>query len=120
MWFGADQVSSACSIGVFGNQVSILEVILNLKTMHVCISELFTIFILRSSQRICCYFQVGVAVGFVLPPMLVSNSDKMDEIGHDLQWMFIYIASYVTVIFILMLICMVISHCENIFDTVFV
>ncbi|XP_037827907.1 feline leukemia virus subgroup C receptor-related protein 2 [Lucilia sericata] len=65
VWFGPDQVSSACSVGVFGNQL-------------------------------------GVALGFVLPPMLVANSDDPELVGHDLQWMFNYVAGITTVLVILM------------------
>ncbi|KAM7344821.1 histamine transporter isoform 2-T7 [Cochliomyia hominivorax] len=65
VWFGPDQVSSACSVGVFGNQL-------------------------------------GVALGFVLPPMLVTNADDMELVGHDLQWMFNYVAGLTTVLVILM------------------
>lgn len=31
VWFGSDQVSSACSLGVFGNQVSQIEHVENLR-----------------------------------------------------------------------------------------
>lgn len=65
VWFGPDQVSSACSVGVFGNQL-------------------------------------GVAIGFVLPPMLVANVEDLDLVGHDLQWMFNYVAGLTTVLVILM------------------
>ncbi|XP_073847578.1 histamine transporter [Musca autumnalis] len=65
VWFGPDQVSSACSVGVFGNQL-------------------------------------GVALGFVLPPMLVANNEDQDLVGHDLQWMFNYVAGVTTVLAILM------------------
>ncbi|XP_044744050.1 uncharacterized MFS-type transporter C09D4.1 [Chrysoperla carnea] len=66
VWFGPGQVSSACSIGVFGNQL-------------------------------------GVAIGFLLPPMLVRNSDNIDEIGSDLRNMFITVAILTTIIFVLVL-----------------
>lgn len=66
VWFGPDQVSSACSVGVFGNQL-------------------------------------GIAVGFVLPPILVTNSDNLDEIGADLQLMFYMVAGLTTVLVVLMI-----------------
>ncbi|CAD7092327.1 unnamed protein product [Hermetia illucens] len=65
VWFGPDQVSSACSIGVFGNQL-------------------------------------GVALGFILPPMFVRNHDNLDLIGKDLQFMFYCVAGVTTVLLILM------------------
>ncbi|XP_039755588.1 uncharacterized MFS-type transporter C09D4.1 isoform X1 [Pararge aegeria] len=63
VWFGADQVSSACSIGVFGNQL-------------------------------------GVALGFFLPPMLVRAQGTMEEIGADLQVMFYLVAGLTSVLFV--------------------
>ncbi|KAJ9582459.1 hypothetical protein L9F63_003152 [Diploptera punctata] len=51
VWFGSDQVSTACSIGVFGNLL-------------------------------------GVAVGFLMPPVFVRNHDNVEDIGSDLSLMF--------------------------------
>lgn len=68
VWFGPSQVSSACSLGVFGNQL-------------------------------------GVALGFLIPPMLVKNHDDLTLVGHDLQFMFYLVAGFTTVLLILMLIC---------------
>ncbi|RZC18433.1 putative MFS-type transporter C09D4.1, partial [Asbolus verrucosus] len=66
VWFGPSQVSSACSIGVFGNQL-------------------------------------GVAVGFLLPPMLVDGNGTTDQITHDLYVMFISVAVFTTVLLVLIL-----------------
>ncbi|XP_060805647.1 heme transporter FLVCR2 isoform X1 [Amyelois transitella] len=66
VWFGADQVSSACSVGVFGNQL-------------------------------------GVAVGFFLPPMLVRAQGTIEEIGADFQLMFYLVAGFTSVLFVLIL-----------------
>ncbi|XP_049876029.1 uncharacterized MFS-type transporter C09D4.1 isoform X2 [Pectinophora gossypiella] len=66
VWFGADQVSSACSVGVFGNQL-------------------------------------GVALGFVLPPILVRASGTIEEIGADFQLMFYLVAGFTSVLFVLIL-----------------
>ncbi|XP_017866728.1 PREDICTED: feline leukemia virus subgroup C receptor-related protein 2 [Drosophila arizonae] len=65
VWFGPDQVSSATSVGVFGNQL-------------------------------------GVAIGFVLPPMLVPNSEDINQVGSDLQLMFYLVAGLTSVLLILM------------------
>lgn len=67
VWFGSKQVSSACSIGVFGNQL-------------------------------------GVAVGFLLPPMLVDSNGSQEKITHDLYVMFITVAIITSVILVLVLI----------------
>ncbi|CAK9813790.1 Uncharacterized MFS-type transporter C09D4.1 [Anthophora quadrimaculata] len=66
VWFGPDQVSSACSIGVFGNQL-------------------------------------GIAIGFLFPPMLVQNSKDRDISGRELQVMFYIVAAFTTVILFLIL-----------------
>ncbi|KFB48526.1 AGAP005839-PA-like protein [Anopheles sinensis] len=66
VWFGPDQVSSACSIGVFGNQL-------------------------------------GIAVGFLVPPMLVENHDDISLIGNDLRLMFYIVAGFTTVLVVLVL-----------------
>ncbi|XP_072947565.1 choline/ethanolamine transporter flvcr2b isoform X2 [Epargyreus clarus] len=64
VWFGADQVSSACSIGVFGNQL-------------------------------------GVALGFLLPPMLVRAQGTVEEIANDFKIMFYLVAGFTSVLFVL-------------------
>ncbi|XP_031785425.1 uncharacterized MFS-type transporter C09D4.1 isoform X1 [Nasonia vitripennis] len=61
VWFGPDQVSSACSIGVFGNQL-------------------------------------GIAIGFLFPPMLVTSSEDINVIGQGLQLMFYIVAAVTSVI----------------------
>ncbi|XP_075991825.1 histamine transporter isoform X2 [Anticarsia gemmatalis] len=66
VWFGADQVSSACSVGVFGNQL-------------------------------------GVAVGFFLPPMLVRAQGTIPEIASDLKLMFYLVAGFTSVLFVFIL-----------------
>ncbi|XP_076659654.1 choline/ethanolamine transporter flvcr2a isoform X2 [Halictus rubicundus] len=66
VWFGPDQVSSACSIGVFGNQL-------------------------------------GIAIGFLFPPMLVPSSDDVSIVGRGLQVMFYIVAAFTTVILVLII-----------------
>lgn len=67
VWFGPDQVSSACSIGVFGNQL-------------------------------------GIAVGFLVPPLLVQNHDDLNLIGDDLRVMFYIVAGFTSLLVILVLV----------------
>ncbi|XP_071113174.1 choline/ethanolamine transporter flvcr2a-like [Haliotis cracherodii] len=67
VWFGPDQVSTATSLGVFGNQI-------------------------------------GVAVGFLIPPILVNNSPNITDIGAGLTVMNYGTASVTTAIFLLMLV----------------
>ncbi|XP_070507323.1 choline/ethanolamine transporter flvcr2a isoform X2 [Chironomus tepperi] len=64
VWFGPNQVSSACSIGVFGNQL-------------------------------------GIAIGFIFPSIMVKNSDDMNQIRNDLQLMFYSVAAFTTILAVL-------------------
>ncbi|XP_061751342.1 heme transporter FLVCR2 isoform X2 [Nerophis ophidion] len=67
LWFGQQEVSTACSIGVLGNQM-------------------------------------GIAIGFLIPPILVPNVDDMDELARHIKVMFYISAGVATVIFILVVI----------------
>ncbi|XP_005986602.1 heme transporter FLVCR2 isoform X7 [Latimeria chalumnae] len=67
VWFGSHEVSTACSIGVFGNQL-------------------------------------GVAVGFLLPPVLIPNIDDLDTLAHHISIMFYGTAAVATLLFILVII----------------
>uniref|UniRef100_A0A672H2B3 Feline leukemia virus subgroup C receptor-related protein 2-like n=1 Tax=Salarias fasciatus TaxID=181472 RepID=A0A672H2B3_SALFA len=64
VWFGSEEVSTACSIGVFGNQL-------------------------------------GIAIGFLVPPVLVPNVDDMDELAHHIRIMFYITAGVATFLFVL-------------------
>ncbi|XP_058469582.1 heme transporter FLVCR2 [Solea solea] len=64
VWFGSEEVSTACSIGVFGNQL-------------------------------------GIAIGFLVPPILVPNVDDVDELAHHISIMFYITAGVATLLFIL-------------------
>lgn len=64
VWFGQKEVSTACSIGVFGNQL-------------------------------------GVALGFLLPPVMVPNSQDNDVVSKGLNIMFFSVAGVTTVLFLL-------------------
>ncbi|KAM4522200.1 choline/ethanolamine transporter flvcr2b isoform 4-T4 [Odontesthes bonariensis] len=64
VWFGETEVSTACAIGVLGNQL-------------------------------------GIAIGFLVPPILVPNVDDMDELAHHIRTMFFITAGVATFLFIL-------------------
>ncbi|XP_063351971.1 heme transporter FLVCR2 isoform X3 [Pelmatolapia mariae] len=64
VWFGSEEVSTACSIGVFGNQL-------------------------------------GIAIGFLVPPILVPNVDDMEELAHHIRIMFYITAGVATLLFVL-------------------
>ncbi|XP_050697471.1 feline leukemia virus subgroup C receptor-related protein 2-like isoform X1 [Eriocheir sinensis] len=67
VWFGPTQVSTACAIGVFGNQL-------------------------------------GVALGFLVPPAIVPTTDDQDLVGKRLFSMFLGVACFTTALFIAILI----------------
>ncbi|XP_070835844.1 choline/ethanolamine transporter flvcr2a isoform X1 [Chaetodon trifascialis] len=67
LWFGQQEVSTACSIGVLGNQM-------------------------------------GIAIGFLVPPILVPNVDDMNELAYHIRIMFYIGAGVATLIFILVVI----------------
>ncbi|XP_051942327.1 feline leukemia virus subgroup C receptor-related protein 2 isoform X2 [Hippocampus zosterae] len=67
LWFGQQEVSTACSIAVVGNQM-------------------------------------GIAIGFLIPPILVPNVDDVEELAHHIKIMFYISAGVATIIFILVII----------------
>ncbi|KAL6485480.1 hypothetical protein MHYP_G00048720 [Metynnis hypsauchen] len=67
LWFGEREVSTACSIGVLGNQL-------------------------------------GIAIGFLVPPILVPNVKDMDELASHIRVMFYITAGVATFLFILVII----------------
>ncbi|XP_019824828.2 choline/ethanolamine transporter FLVCR2 isoform X1 [Bos indicus] len=67
VWFGANEVSTACSIAVFGNQL-------------------------------------GIAIGFLVPPVLVPNVKDQDKLAYHISIMFYIIAGVATLLFILVII----------------
>ncbi|KAG9336471.1 hypothetical protein JZ751_002818 [Albula glossodonta] len=67
LWFGQQEVSTACSIGVLGNQL-------------------------------------GIAIGFLVPPIMVPNVKDKDELAHHISIMFYMTAGVATLLFILVVI----------------
>lgn len=63
VWFGQRQVSSACAIGVFGNQI-------------------------------------GNAIGFLIPPAIVEDSEDLDVISSHLSIMFYGQAAITSILFL--------------------
>ena len=49
--------------------------------------------------------QLGVALGFLVPPIVVKNGETLEDIGADLSKMFYAGAGYMTFLFLLILIC---------------
>ncbi|MBN3317242.1 FLVC2 protein, partial [Atractosteus spatula] len=67
LWFTEKEVSTACAIGVLGNQL-------------------------------------GIAVGFLIPPVVVPNLDDLDQLAHHISIMFYGTAAVATLLFILVII----------------
>ncbi|XP_064316493.1 heme transporter FLVCR2 isoform X4 [Phalacrocorax carbo] len=67
VWFGSREVSTACSIAVFGNQL-------------------------------------GIAVGFLVPPVLVPNVEDVEKLAYHISIMFFMTAGVATALFILVII----------------
>jgi len=59
----------------------------------------------RTTRPSLFFLQLGVAVGFVLPPMLVPNSPDLETVGSDLQMMFYLVAGLTSILLVLMVIC---------------
>lgn len=67
VWFGANEVSTACSMAVFGNQL-------------------------------------GIAIGFLVPPVLVPNIKDQEKLAYHISIMFYIIGGVATLLFILVII----------------
>uniref|UniRef100_H2YBF6 Choline/ethanolamine transporter FLVCR1 n=1 Tax=Ciona savignyi TaxID=51511 RepID=H2YBF6_CIOSA len=67
-WFGPNEVSTACSIAVFGNQV-------------------------------------GVALGFLLPPVIVPDVEDKDVVAIHLRYLFIGTAAITSALALLVILC---------------
>ncbi|XP_048218265.1 feline leukemia virus subgroup C receptor-related protein 2 [Perognathus longimembris pacificus] len=67
VWFGPNEVSTACSLAVFGNQL-------------------------------------GIAIGFLVPPILVPNISDQDKLAYHISIMFYMIGGVATLLFILVII----------------
>uniref|UniRef100_A0A8C4J5E1 FLVCR choline and putative heme transporter 2 n=1 Tax=Dromaius novaehollandiae TaxID=8790 RepID=A0A8C4J5E1_DRONO len=67
VWFGSHEVSTACSIAVFGNQL-------------------------------------GIALGFLVPPVLVPNVEDEEKLAYHISIMFFMTAGVATALFILVVI----------------
>ncbi|KAL6062701.1 hypothetical protein STEG23_014901 [Scotinomys teguina] len=67
VWFGADEVSTACSMAVFGNQL-------------------------------------GIAIGFLVPPVLVPNIKDQEKLAYHISIMFYIVGGVATLLFILVII----------------
>lgn len=50
-------------------------------------------------------FQLGVALGFVLPPMLVDANGTAEEMAADFRLMFYLVAGFTSVLFVFILLC---------------
>jgi FLVCR family feline leukemia virus subgroup C receptor-related protein len=60
--------------------------------------------------------QLGVALGFFLPPILVKDHENIDDIGADLKLMFYIVAGVCTALFIVVVIGKVHYFSKDIFN----
>uniref|UniRef100_A0A8U7M4M5 FLVCR choline and putative heme transporter 2 n=1 Tax=Corvus moneduloides TaxID=1196302 RepID=A0A8U7M4M5_CORMO len=67
VWFGSHEVSTACSIAVFGNQL-------------------------------------GIAAGFLVPPVLIPNEEDVEKLAYHISIMFFMTAGVASALFILVII----------------
>ena len=54
---------------------------------------------------VCMYVQLGVAIGFLLPTMMVRKHENMDNIAQDLSVMYYSVAGFTTVLLVLIILC---------------
>lgn len=50
--------------------------------------------------------QLGIAIGFLVPPILVPNVEDMEELAHHIRIMFYITAGVATLLFVLVVIGM--------------
>lgn len=73
---------------------------------HIALINLFNFAILLFLyNKYVSVFKIGLAVGFFVPPNIVRNSNSTMDIGKDLSLLFYGGAGYMTLIFILIVIC---------------
>jgi MFS transporter, FLVCR family, feline leukemia virus subgroup C receptor-related protein len=84
VWFGPKQVSTACAAGVFGNQVP---------TANQATED-------KSRTFLSC--QLGIAVGFMLPPWLV-HMGSTERVSFDLTVLFLISAVINSICFVFIL-----------------
>ena len=83
-WFGSSSVSTVTAIAVFGNQVSRRDG--------------------GDLSNHCVTHQVGIALGFFIPTMLIPDVDDLNLIGQRLRILYYAVASVCVVCFIAMII----------------
>ncbi|CAH1252674.1 FLVCR1 [Branchiostoma lanceolatum] len=93
VWFGPREVSTATSIGVFGNQVCNIfcRVARTQRGVHAHFYRLYG-------------NQVGVALGFLIPPVLVPNAADIAVVERGMNVMMFGTAAVTTLLFILVII----------------
>eukprot|EP00064_Thunnus_orientalis_P014808 superscaffoldBa00002634_g14855 len=88
LWFGQQEVSTACSIGVLGNQGILRGMAGDFHRLN----------------RLLLNKLMGIAIGFLIPPILVPNVDDVNELAYHIRIMFYISAGVATLIFVLVVI----------------
>lgn len=62
------------------------------------------------------HLQMGIAIGFLVPPMLVPNVDDMNELAYHIRTMFYICAGVASVLFILVIISKTIARIHELIE----
>ena len=54
---------------------------------------------------VCMYVQLGVAIGFLLPTLMVRKHDNSDDTAQDLSAMYYTVAGFTTALLVLIVLC---------------
>jgi hypothetical protein len=73
------------------------------KILYALLISPHVVHVIRVDDKTC--WQLGIAIGFLLPPLLVKNSDSLHEIGHDLSVMYYCVAGFTTALLVLIVLC---------------
>lgn len=86
VWFGPNQVSSPPAfISHFSHKLS-------LQVSTACALGIFG-------------SQLGIALGFIVPPVLIKNHDRLQDIGDDLYFLTCLLAAVITVVVVAIILC---------------
>jgi hypothetical protein len=80
------------------------------------VSVLMCLEMLKFNQHVFCFPhhpKVGIAIGFLLPPILVPNVDDVEELAYHISVMFYITAGVATLIFVLVVIGKSSEHMLN-------
>lgn len=77
--------------------------------VYVLVFSLYVLHCFISNLTDVCVCQLGIAIGFLVPPILVPNVDDLDKLASHIRVMFYITAGVATFLFLLV----VIGKCKN-------